>query len=249
MESTEVQRGLSSKIFGFIILYTLQGLPYGLQSKFLPLYFRTHGMSLSFIGMYKILLIPWVVKFLWAPAVDNMAENKHTWVKRSLLAMSILCLLSSRISPNDSISLSVILFLMNTVTSIKDIAVDALLIESSTHSQLVMGNTIQVVGFKAGSLITGGLYMWYIDTLTWNEIFCSLSFLYVVGYFICLFIIHPPEYQIGISPSPSSEFENEPNIGLFLTMKRKAQRYFRRIIETRGTRWMLKYMLFYKLGR
>ena len=44
------------------ILYFVQGLPFGFQSKSLPLLLRERGFSLSQIGYANLLSIPWTLK-------------------------------------------------------------------------------------------------------------------------------------------------------------------------------------------
>ncbi len=90
---------ISRNIIFLAFLYFLQGLPYGLQSRFLPLYFRTHGMSLADIGFFKLLLVPWMLKAIWAPLVDHYG-NKRQWLGYSMLGLCVACLLGSLTSPS-----------------------------------------------------------------------------------------------------------------------------------------------------
>ena len=45
-----------------IPLYFLQGMPYGIQVKFLPILLRANGVSLTNISLFKLLFLPWVFK-------------------------------------------------------------------------------------------------------------------------------------------------------------------------------------------
>ena len=47
-------------VLGF--LYFLQGMPYGIQVKFLPILLRANGVSLTNISLFKLLFLPWVFK-------------------------------------------------------------------------------------------------------------------------------------------------------------------------------------------
>lgn len=45
-----------------VLLYFLQGLPYGIQIKFLPILLRNNGVSLTNIALFKLLFLPWTLK-------------------------------------------------------------------------------------------------------------------------------------------------------------------------------------------
>ncbi|XP_062987301.1 major facilitator superfamily domain-containing protein 3 isoform X2 [Elgaria multicarinata webbii] len=51
------------------MLYFVQGIPYGLQSGLLPIYFRTLGLSFTKISLAKVLYTPWILKDIAADGV------------------------------------------------------------------------------------------------------------------------------------------------------------------------------------
>ncbi|XP_070176914.1 major facilitator superfamily domain-containing protein 3-like [Littorina saxatilis] len=171
-------------------LYFLQGVPYGLQARFLPIYFRAHGMSLSNIGFIKILFFPWMCKTLWAPFVDHFG-NKKTWLLWSMLGLGATCVLTAGIEPSWLSPLCVILLIFNFLTSTQDIATDGLAIEMLTSSQVASGNIAQVVGYKFGAIIGGGLLAWLSDHISWSAIFIFLTMIYAMAVFVVKF--HVPE--------------------------------------------------------
>ena len=172
-------------------LYFLQGLPYGLQSRFLPLYFRTHGMSLSNIGFFKLLLTPWMLKALWAPFVDHYGTKKQ-WLALSMLGLCITCVLGALTSPDVVFNLAIVLLLFNILTSTQDIAVDGLAIQILSTSELASGNVAQVVGYKLGAVFSGGLLIWLVEVfnLTWSTLFLGIGCVYIVAY-VCVVKILP----------------------------------------------------------
>lgn len=158
-------------------MYFLQGLPYGLQARFLPLYFRSHGMSLSNISFMKILFFPWLCKPFWAPLVDHHG-NKKNWLIWSMLGLGVTCLLAACIEPSWILLLSAILLIFNLLTSTQDIATDGLAIEILTASEVPTGNIAQVVGYKAGAIVGGGLLSWMSEYISWRTIFIFLTLVY-----------------------------------------------------------------------
>ena len=74
-----------------LLLYLVQGLPFGLQVKTLPILLRQEGVSLSAISFLGILSLPWLFKLAWAPLVDSYYSPKigkrKSWILPCLLIM------------------------------------------------------------------------------------------------------------------------------------------------------------------
>ena len=110
-------------------LYTLQGVPYGLQSRFLPLILRYHGSSLTSLGLYKLLYLPWVFKSVYAPFVDTRG-TKRRWLQWSILGLLFCSTFLSTFPEDQLVSstrlLPICLLIFNFSAATLDIAVDSL---------------------------------------------------------------------------------------------------------------------------
>ncbi|OWF43148.1 major facilitator superfamily domain-containing protein 3-like [Mizuhopecten yessoensis] len=229
------------------ILYFLQGLPYGLQAKFLPVYFRSHGMSLTNISLFKLLLLPWMCKALWAPYVDHYG-TKRDWLMWSMSGLAVTCLLGAFSSPELIISLACVLFLFNLLTSTQDIAVDGIAIQILSSSELAYGNIAQVVGYKAGTLVSGGVLTWLSDHLPWAMLFLILVSVYSLS--TLLVTVSIP--HIGASHLEETE-KSGPNSQQKNTDEKDEQyRWFfghlTEVYRSPGTKWIIVFVLLYKLG-
>ncbi|XP_074645426.1 major facilitator superfamily domain-containing protein 3-like [Tubulanus polymorphus] len=168
---------LSTNIMLLTFLYFVQGLPYGFQARFLPLYLRAQGVSLTNLSFFKLLLVPWLCKALWAPLVDRYG-TKRLWLFWSMFGLMVTCAICAFI-PRDFIPvLSLLLFVMNLFAATQDIAVDGIAIQILTAEELGHGNTAQVVGYKIGSIVGGGLLVWLMDVLGWKVLFGILTIIY-----------------------------------------------------------------------
>ena len=223
-------------------LYFLQGLPYGIQSRFLPIYFRSHGMSLTDISMFKLLLIPWMCKALWAPFVDNYGTKK-LWLTLSMAGLIVTCVLGVFTSPDNILELAIVFFLFNLITSTQDIAVDGIAIQVLSSSELAYGNIGQVVGYKFGAVFGGGVLSWLSDYLEWSFLFISLTTVYVLSLLFVQVFIHPPK-------AVKSEDQTQPSIS-----QNSNKRWLpdikctiHQIYNTPGTLWIMIFVLIYKLG-
>src|SRR5688572_14097051 len=68
-----------TKLTWVAILYFAEGFPFGLVRSAFPIYFRSHGVSLTEIGLMSLANLPWTLKFLWAPAVD-LWGRRRSWI-------------------------------------------------------------------------------------------------------------------------------------------------------------------------
>jgi hypothetical protein len=111
-----------SKIVLLLALYFVQGLPFGFQSKTLPIFLRVRKLSLSKIGFAQALSAPWLLKFLWAPFIDKYGRSsslgrRKAWIVPTQCCLAAVCLLASAISHTDSlVPLLSCVFVMNLLT-------------------------------------------------------------------------------------------------------------------------------------
>ena len=235
---------ISGNILFLTFLYFLQGLPYGLQSRFLPIYFRNHGMSLSNVGFFKLLLAPWMCKALWAPLVDHYGTKK-LWLMYSMAGLAVTCVFGAFASPDLVFQLAVVLFMFNLLTSTQDIAVDGLAIQILAASELASGNIAQVVGYKIGAIFSGGLLTWLSEFFGWTSLFFSLALVYFMAY-ICVLKVIPTRGHSTVEVEITKETEDDSQTDRskehwFIT-------HFKMILASVETRWTLVYVLLYKLG-
>ena len=99
-----------------------------------------------------------------------------------MLALGLICLLTSTLSGESQIGyLSVLMFLLNLFSAIQDIAVDSLAVDLLNTDELGLGNTVQVVAYKFGSLFSGGLLLYIKEYLGWTPMFVSFGSIYFIA--------------------------------------------------------------------
>lgn len=181
-------------------LYLVQGIPFGLQVTALPVYMRQQGISLELIGYSSALFLPWMLKFFWAPLVDRFGSSRigrrKSWILPLLALQSIISLVIG--TGVGEISLPLLLTgigLLNFITATQDIAVDGLAVDILSKSSLGYGSAAQVVGFKAGMVISGGVLVWASSLIGWQGLFFSISLLPLVPMLLLLFFKEKSEHE------------------------------------------------------
>src|SRR5947207_3648633 len=109
--------GLRQKLFWIGVLYFAEGFPFGIVVDNLPVYFRTHGVSLEQIGLMSLLGAPWTFKVLWWPLVDRCGTRQQ-WIVACLMIMAGVMAVVPGFEPaNPSIGLRVELIMVTAASA------------------------------------------------------------------------------------------------------------------------------------
>ncbi|KAK1806889.1 hypothetical protein P4O66_005373, partial [Electrophorus voltai] len=230
---------MNDKLVFLGLLYFVQGIPYGLQSSLLPVYLRGAGHSLTRISLTKVLYLPWVLKVLWAPLVDRTG-TKRCWLVATVAGLALACLAGGTLSPETQYAgVAACLLAMNALASVQDIAADGAAVRLLRgQDELGLGNTAQVVGYKAGSVFAGGGLLAVIDVAGWGWMFTLLACVYAG---VALFVWGAPvlDGEPGRTPSETRRGSREAA---------RPWRVWRKLMAVPGTTWTVLYVLTYKLG-
>ena len=244
---------MSSKLlrFGTLgLLYFVQGAPYGFQTSCLPIILRQKGLSFTQLGVMKLLFLPWICKPLYAPLIDG-TRTKQFWLTFSMLALGITCVVTGVCCTIENLlNLSVVLFLLNLFSAAQDIAVDSLAVRILVSDEEIgIGNTIQVVAYKAGSIFAGGilLYLEYISG--WMGMFIAFASIYC----ICIILIRSLNLvERSTLDIKTTTYKNDLDNSNACTRsscvnEEHAPSSFFKLFDTSGTLWMVCFVMFYKL--
>lgn len=183
-------RPLVARLSVLAIFYVVQGLPFGFQATALPAYLTASGVSLTTVGFAKALSLPWLLKPLWAPLVDRYTSDRfgrrRTWIVPLQAALASTCLAAAYVPADQLALLLVLIGLTNLFAATMDIAVDGLAVDMLAAEDLGYGNIAQVVGYKLGMLIGGGLLVWASEWIGWRGLFSIMAALISVATLVAL---------------------------------------------------------------
>lgn len=228
---------MRGKLLPLAGLYLVQGLPYGLQSGMLPVLLRAGGLSLTRVGLAKVLYAPWLFKLVWAPLVDTRGSPR-AWLTLSTAALGLVCglLAAFSLAEDGQAELPVmaagLLLLLNLGAAVQDVALDTLAVQLLEPAELGPGNTVQVVAYKLGSVLAGGGLLVLVPTLSWPRLFLLLAATYWLAAALAW---SAPALQQLPSPKPSG---HRPH-----TLQRLQD-----LLAVSGTLWTAGFVLTYKLG-
>ena len=155
-------------------LYVAQSVIGGLTWTGLPAVMRDAGVPLDRIGLVSLIALPWVLKFLWAPAIERfrlppVGRNRSGVI---VLAGGLVCILGliavGLLEPSAPLPIFVGLTLVALAASTVDIACDGFAVQSLAETHYGWGNAAQVGGAYLGSALGGGLFLYVADLSGWQ---------------------------------------------------------------------------------
>lgn len=237
---------MARKLLLLSVLYFVQGLPYGFQIIALPVYLRELGLSLTQIGLASALSLPWMLKFVWGPAVDRYGSHRfgrrRSWIVPLQLCLAMSCALAAFVEPSQGLTLLVLLvLLMNLCASTMDVAVDGLAVDLLEPQELGYGNIAQVVGYKLGMLTGGGLLVWASGQIGWRGLFLAMATLVALALLVTLPFREPRRPSASGEPGQNVLLESSHGLA-------DVVRALTRTIRLPGAVWLLVFIATYKLG-
>lgn len=192
-------------------LYLSQGLPFGFLTQAVPVLLREAGASLTTIGDTSLLMLPWLLKALWAPLVDRTGSERfgrrRSWIVPLQLLTATVLIGLALAEPEDAIPwLLGATFLTALLGSTQDIATDGLAVEVLSDADRGLGNGVQVAGYRLGMVVGGGALLVVFAKVGWMA-----SFLAMAG---VLLVATLPILRHDERPVPRDEGMAEPVWGL-----------------------------------
>ncbi|MGE3764884.1 MAG: MFS transporter [Kofleriaceae bacterium] len=204
-------------------LYFAQGLPFGFFVKAVPVVLRREGYSLMQIGWTALLVLPWALKFLWAPVVDKhfirRIGRRRTWIlAMQFAATSVLATLALLPDTGDLNVLMVATFVLNLVAATQDIATDGLAVELLSPEERGFANGLQVAGYRVGMIVGGAVLLALWDDIGTRAVFAVMATLTVLSSVQVLLLREPQTHAERAAAAPLPHFFSLPGAGKILAL-------------------------------
>ena len=155
---------LSSKtgrIFLVTAFYLTEGAPIGFIWWAMPTLLRRENVAIdSIASLIAILILPWIFKFIWAPLIDSLRNEKRGYkfwifVSQSLMGLALLPLIL--IPPQDNFFIwGIFLFIHSFAAATQDVSIDAMVINVIAKNERGKLNGFMNAGMLIGRSIFGG---------------------------------------------------------------------------------------------
>jgi MFS family permease len=166
-------------------LYIAQSIPMSFFSTVVPVIMRQENYSLESIGLLQLVKLPWIVKFLWAPLIDNRAKNTaqlKRWIFFSEIFYACVILSIAMFNLQTDFKLIIVLMIVAFVASAtQDIATDAFAILVLKPGERGLGNSMQSAGSFTGTLVGTGVLLIAFHYFGWTALLVLLAAFVIVA--------------------------------------------------------------------
>ena len=151
------------RVLAILFLGFSSGLPLALTGSTLQAWLTEEGVSLTSIGLFAAVGLPYTLKFLWAPLIDAVPipwlsarlGRRRAWLLASqLLLMLSIIGLGATVPGRDPVSTALLALLVAFCSATQDIVIDAFRIESLEESKQAAGMADYVAGYRVAMLVS-----------------------------------------------------------------------------------------------
>ncbi|TQV79478.1 AmpG family muropeptide MFS transporter [Exilibacterium tricleocarpae] len=214
------------------------GLPFFLLIQLVPAWLRKEGVGLAEIGLFSLVGLPYVWKFVWSPLLDRFQLPLLGLRRGWMLLSQFLLLISIAALPWLDLheSLWSIAYLATAVaffSATQDIVLDAYRRELLPDAELGFGNSVHINAYRMAGFIPGALSLIMADHFSWQFVFGATSLFMLIGMVLTLVIKEPVH---DFHPDTLHDAVVDP---------------FKEFFSRQGVRqalWILAFLFFYKLG-
>ncbi len=212
------------------------GLPLLLTISLLQARMTKEGVDLAVIGLMALVGLPYTLKFVWAPVLDRFAipffGRRRGWllISQILLVLAIVGLGLTPAAPH-TWAVALAALAVTFFSASQDIVIDAYRREDLADTELGMGASLYVAGYRLGMWVAGGGAFIMADFFSFATVYLIMAACMLPGVLTTL-----------LTPEPRALF------GIPRTIQEAVVEPFKEYFGRREAFWILAFILLYKLG-
>jgi PAT family beta-lactamase induction signal transducer AmpG len=188
----------SRSIAVLIFLGFSSGIPLALTGGTLQAWMTVSGVDIRTIGIFALVGIPYLIKFLWSPLMDRYVPpflgRRRGWIVITQIALLIGISTMAFSSPEKALLLLAVLALIVAFTSAsQDIVLDAYRTDVLKEQERGVGAAVFVMGYRIAMLVSGALALILSDYIGWRNTYLLMAGIMVVGMMSALLGPEPEE--------------------------------------------------------
>src|SRR5260221_2090063 len=197
MPSSYLEVFRSRRLAVILLLGFSSGLPLALTGGTLQAWMTVEGVDLSTIGVFTLVGLPYVWKFLWAPGMDRFVPpflgRRRGWLLLTQVALASWIAGMAFLSPRtDLVAIAWLALFVAFASASQDIVVDAYRTDVASREERGLAGALGVVGYRLAMLASGALALvlvagsGWIPALGWRNTYLLMAALMAVGGFAVL---------------------------------------------------------------
>lgn len=231
------KKGFARRMAVSLFMGFSSGLPLFLTTgSLIQSWMKEEGVDLSVIGLTSLIGIPYSIKFVWAPLFDRFTlpflGRRRGFLLLTQVALFFSIILLGRTDPSGHLwRVAATAFLVAFFSASQDIVVDAYRREDLPDTELGLGSSLYINGYRVGILLASGGGLILADLMPYRTVYLIMASCMAVG--ITATILTPEPLSPEKTPTTLKAAVVEPLV-----------EYFKRD----GAILILAFILFYKIG-
>lgn len=194
------------------------GFPFLLVFGTLTLWLKQSGIALALIGGFSLVKIPYSLKWLWSPFIDNFKlpyiykmGRRRSWAILIQISLFAAIFAMSCINPAQNSGLMAVLaFITAFLSASQDIVLDAYRVEcfEKNPNKQANGVAIFVLGYRLGLIYSGAGALYLAALYDWNISYKFMAMGVLIGLAAMIYTGEAVQYQYKKQKRNIKEFLN-----------------------------------------
>lgn len=187
---------LNRRVITIALLGFASGLPLALSGATMQAWLTLADVRVTTIGLFSLVGLPYVFKFLWAPIVDRFQPGwpgrRRDWIALCQLSLALLLAVAGfgDLANNHLALLGLVAFLIAFMSATQDIAIDAYRTEVLAERERGFGAAVSVTGYRAAMLVSGAGALLLADQVGFATTYLVMSAVVAGG--VVFTLLGPP---------------------------------------------------------
>lgn len=212
------------------------GLPLALSGGTLQAWLASVQVDIRTIGLFSLVGIPYVFKFLWAPLLDRFVPpwlgRRRGWMLATQVAIALIVATMAFMSPDrGTTAMALLACLLALASATQDIAVDAYRADLLPARERGLGAALSVTGYRIAMIVSGGVALIVADHSGWTVAYLVMAVLMATGMLASMYGPEP------VAPAATPRTLDEAVISPL-----------REFLQRDRALWLLVLIVLYKLG-
>lgn len=186
------------KLPAVFLLGFSSGIPIAMLGTTLTAWLNSYNVDKTTIGLFTLLTIPYIFKFLWAPFIENTKipllsriGHKRSWLLLTQLSLVATMTTLGQLSPVHQLNyIAAFSVLISFISATQMIIIDSYRVQLMEIEEQGSGSAAAITGYRIGLLVAGGGSMLLVDYITdlynyetaWHATYFIMALLTPLGF-------------------------------------------------------------------
>ncbi|MBW1828792.1 MAG: MFS transporter [Deltaproteobacteria bacterium] len=170
--------------------YFAEGFPYTIIRTISSVFFRDMKVSLEAIGLTSLFGLPWVLKFLWGPQIDQFATKRRWMLSMQLMLILVFSVVAFVAPLERGVEIIAILFFAGAfLAATHDMAIDGYYMEALDKEDQSRFVGYRVMAYRISMMAGTGVIVTIGAKISWRTGFLCAALLLGILYIYHLFLL------------------------------------------------------------